>query len=224
MPAAASEFGDRYPAGSIRDGGHAQAVLKDADAEMARIAQSAKSQDAECLRGFFVNSCRDDVRREKELAEREVRRVRVEARDVQRRIEAERVAKRRADDEATRASDDAQRPQKESKTRDAAKALEADVKRRDAIAARDGAPAQAGKAQSGEKDRTRQSPSRLTAEERAENARKFQQKQEQAQRRAQEQEAKLKQNEQRRAEKRKQIEEQEAAREEVRKKAAESIK
>ena len=110
-------------------------MLKDADAEMARIAQSAKARDAECLRGFFVNSCRDDVRREKELAEREVRRVRVEARDVQRRIEAERVAKRRAEDEAARAAEDAQRPQKEAKAHDAAKAREAEVQ-----AARDDGP------------------------------------------------------------------------------------
>ncbi len=224
MPVVAQDFGARYPAGSIRDAVQAQIVLREADAEMTRISQSAKARDAECLRGFFVNSCRDDVRREKELAEREVRRVRVEARDVQRRIEAERVAKRRADDEAARAVEDAQRPQKESKARDAAKAREADVKRREAIAAKDGTPAQAGRTQSGEKDRPRQPPSRLTAEERAENARKFQQKQEQAQKRAQEQEAKLAQNEQRRAEKRNQIEEKEAAREEVRKKAAESIK
>ena len=46
----------------------------------------------------------------------------------------------------------------------------------------------------------------MTAEERAENVRKFQQKQEQAQKRAQEQETKRIENEQRRAEKRKQIE------------------
>ena len=77
LPVAASDFGARYPAGSIRDAEQAQAVLKEADAEMTRIGQSAKERDAECLRKFLVNSCRDDVRREKQLAEREVRRVRV---------------------------------------------------------------------------------------------------------------------------------------------------
>lgn len=223
-PVAAEDFGARYPVGSIRDGVQAQVVLKEADAEMTRIAQNAKARDAECLRGFFVNSCRDDVRREKELAEREVRRVRVEARDVQRRIEAERVAKRRSDDEAPRRAEDAQRPQKELEARDAAKAREAEAKQREALATKGGASAQAGQVLGGEQDRPHQPQSQLTAEERAENARKFQQKQEQAQKRAQEREAKRSESEQRRAEKRKKIEEQEAAREEIRKKAAESIK
>ena len=218
-PVAAQDFGARYPAGSIRDGEQAQTVLKEADAEMARIAQSAKARDAECLRGFFVNSCRDEVRRQKELAEREVRRVRVEARDVQRRIETERVAKRRSDEEASRAAEDAQRPQKESKAREAAAAREATAKQREALAKKGGAPAQAS-----EQDPLHHTPARMTVDERAENVRKFQQKQEQAQKRAEAQEAKRIENEQRRVEKRKQIEQQEAAREEIRKKAAESIK
>lgn len=222
-PVAASDFGTRYPAGSIGDGLQAQVVLKEADAEMARIAQRAKARDAECLRGVLVNSCRDDARREKELDEREVRRVRVEARDVQRRIEAERAAKRRSDEQTARAAEDAQRPQKPSEARDAAKAREAAATQRD-LSTKSVAPAQADQVQSKEPDRPQPPPPRLTAEERAENAHKFQQKQEQAQKRALEQEVKRKENEQRRAEKRKQIEEQEAAREEIRKKAAESLK
>lgn len=217
-PVAAQDFGARYPAGSIRDGEQAQVVLKEAHAEMTRIAQSAKARDAECLRGFFINSCRDEVRRQKELAEREVRRVRVEARDVQRRIEAERVAKRRSDEEAAHAAEDAQRLHKESKAREAALAREAAAKQREALAAKDGAPAKAS-----EQARAPHTP-RMTADERAENVRKFQQKQEQAQKRAVEQEAKRIENEQRRVEKRKQIERQEAAREEIRKKAEESIR
>ena len=223
MPAVAQDFGARYPAGSIRDEAQAGAVLKEADAEMARIARDASARDSECLRGFLVNSCRDDVRRDKELAEREVRRVRVEARDVQRRVEAERVAKRRADEQAERAIQDAQRPQQESRARDASKAREAYAKQRDVPAVKPGKGEPASEGKTGEKSRAVAQP-RMSAEERAENARKFQQKQEQAQKRAQEQESKRIENEQRRAEKRKQIEAREAAREEVRRKAAEVIK
>jgi colicin import membrane protein len=212
LPVAASDFGARYPAGSIRDAEQAQAVLKEADAEMTRIGQSAKERDAECFRKFLVNSCRDDVRREKQLAEREVRRVRVEARDLQRRIDAEEVAKQRADKAAALAAEEAKRAQNEDKTRDASKVREPQVKRPDSVAVKEGS--------SGPQPRQE----RLTAEERAENARKFQQKQEQAQKRAQEMEAERKENEQRRIEKRKQIEEREAEREAIRKKAAESIK
>ena len=63
---------------------------------------------------------------------------------------------------------------------------------------------------------------RLTAEQRAENVRKYQQKQAQAQKRAQEVEIERKENELRRAEKRKQVAQREAEREAIRKKAAES--
>jgi len=212
LPVAASDFGARYPAGSIRDAEQAQAVLKEADAEMTRIGQSAKERDAECLRKFLVNSCRDDVRREKQLAEREVRRVRVEARDLQRRIDAEKVAKQRADNAAALAAEETKRAQNEEKARDASKGREPQVKRPDSVAVKEGSPGP----QPGQE--------KLTAAERAENARKFQEKQEQAQKRAQEMEVERKENEQRRIEKRKQIEEREAEREAIRKKAAESIK
>ena len=223
MPAVAQDFGARYPAGSIRDDAQARAVLNEADAEMARIARDASARDNECLRKFLVNSCRDDVRREKELAEREVRRVRVEARDVQRRIEADRVAKRRADEQAARAVEDAQRPQKEARALEDASAREAGAKERGVQSAKPEKADRGGEGKAGDQGRSSAQP-RMTAEERAENVRKFQQKQEQAQKRAQEQEAKRAENEQRRAEKRKQVEAQEAAREEIRKKAAESIK
>ena len=217
LPAAASDFGARYPAGSIVDAAAAQAALKDADAEMAEIARRAKTRDAECYRGFFVNSCRDDVRREKELAEREVKRVRVEAGDLQRRIDAEQVAKQRADREAARAVKDAQRPQKEQEARAAAKAREAEAKERAPTATKKSAPPTTGQAKSGAPQE------RLTAAERAENVRKYEQKQAQALKRAQEVEVERKENELRRVEKRKQVEQREAEREAIRKKAAESI-
>jgi len=224
LPVTASDFGARYPAGSIRDAEQAQAVLKEADAEMARIGQSAKERDAECLRGLLVNSCRDDVRREKALAELEVRRVRVEARDLQRRIDAEKVAKRRADKAAALAAEEAKRPQSEEKARAASKAREPQPKRLDPAATKEGSPASIGGAQNAEPHGRQPGQDKLTAAERAENARKFQQKQEQAQKRAQEMEVERQENEQRRIEKRKQIEQREAEREAIRKKAAESLK
>jgi colicin import membrane protein len=224
FPVAASDFGTRYPAGSIRDEKQAQAALKEADAEMTRIGQSAKERDAECLRKFLVNSCRDDVRREKQLAEREVKRVRVEARDLQRRIDAEKVGKQRADKAAALAAEEAKRAQNEGKPRDASKVREPQVKRPDSVAVKEGSPASASRAQNAEPHGPQPGQEKLTAAERAENARKFQEKQEQAQKRAQEMEVERKENEQRRIEKRKQIDEREAEREAIRKKAAESIK
>lgn len=205
VPAAASDFSARYPAGSVRDAKQAQAALKDADAEMARIASRAGSREAECYKGILVNSCRDDVRREKELAERDVRRVRVEARDLQRRLDAEELAKRRAEKSAASAAKEAGKPTGQRPARAAP-----------APATRDPSSEAAGGA-----ERPRPAQEKLSAAQRAENARKFQQKQAQAAKRAQEREDERTTNEERRAAKRKQIEQREAEREEVRRKAAE---
>ena len=205
LPAAASDFSARYPAGSVRDAQQAQAALKDADAEMAHIASHATSREAECYRGILVNSCRDDVRREKELAEREVRRVRVEARDLQRRLDAEDLAKRRAEKSAASAAKEAGKPTEQKPARAAP-----------APATRDPNGQAAG---GGERPRPTQE--KLSAAQRAENARKFQQKQAQAAKRAQEREDERTKNEERRAEKRKQMEQREAEREAIRRKAAE---
>ncbi len=220
LPAAASDFGARHPAGSIRDEVQAQVALKDADAEMARIGQSALSDEAACYRRFFVNSCRDIVRREKELAEREVKRVQLEAHDLQRRLDAEDVARRRAADARTRAAEDAQRPQREEAARAASQAREADLKPQSQgeAAQRDRSGALRGD------DRQPSLQDRLSTEERAENVRRYQQKQAQAEKRAQEKEAERKKNEQRRAEKHKETERREAEREAVRQKAAQALK
>jgi len=218
---AESDFGHRFPAGSIREPAAAQQALKDADAEMVRIAQNAKLREAECYRGFFVNSCREDVRREKLLSEREVDRVRVEARDFGRRIEAERTAKRQAERAQARTTADTRRPAKEQAERAAAALRETEVKQRDAgESGSDAAVLKPGR----DADAARPRGDRLTAAERAENVRKFQQKQDHARARAQESEAEQKQSAQRRAQKRKQIAQREAEREELRKRATEVIK
>jgi colicin import membrane protein len=218
LPAAASDFNARYPPGSIHDAAAAQAALKDADAEMARISQDAKARDAECYRRLLVNACRDDVRREKELAEREVKRVRLEANDLRRKLDAEQVAKRRAEEAAARAAEDAERARKAAASRAEYEAREAEVKRRQEEAKANGT------ASKGAQSAPAPSKDRLTAAERAENARQYEEKQAQAAKRAQEVEARQKENEQRRAEKRKQSEQREAEREAIRKKAAEASK
>ena len=219
LPAAASDFSARYPAGSIGDDAAAQAALKEAEREMARISQSFKERDAECYRRFLVNSCRDDVRREKELAEREVKRVQLEANDLRRKLHAERAAKRRAEQAEAQAVEDAERQRKNAASRAEIEAREAQIKQRDAAAGGSDRKAAAPNAQ------TRQPQGdRLTAAERAENVRRYEEKQREAAKRAQEVEARRKDNEQQRAENRKQAAQREAEREAIRKKAAEALK
>ena len=97
LPASASDFGVRYPAGSISDAARAETALREADAEESRIERDSKAREAECHKEFLVNRCRDTVRRDKLSAEREVRRVRVEAHDLQRRLKAEAATRSRAE-------------------------------------------------------------------------------------------------------------------------------
>jgi len=224
LPAVASDFGARYPVGSIQDVARAQAALKDADAELNSIDRAAKSRDAECLRGLLVNSCRDDVRREKELSEREVRRVRVEARDLQRRIDAEESAKRRADQAAARELKDSKRPKPASAAIAAAGADRIEARDESAASKESAVPGSKGLQQPAERAAAHPAPPKLSAAERASNAQKFQQKQLRAQQRAQEQELERIERETRRAEKRKQTDRREAEREALRKRAAESIR
>lgn len=232
LPAAATTFSARYPAGSITSASQADAALKDADAEMKRVQQDAQSRDAACYRGLLVNSCREDVRRDKQLAEREVRRVQLEARELQRRLEAEAVTKRRAAEAETQAAKDAERSRKKEAVRSDQTAREAKLKQRDDAARADSgadSPATVGdlpkKNMKGTPSKSAQpprspSPDTLTAAERADNARKFEQKQAEAAERAREQQAQREKNEQRRAEKRKEMEQREAEREALRQKAA----
>ena len=97
FPAFGSEFGTRYPTGAIKDRAQAEQALREADTEAARIEREAAAREAECHQRFLVNQCRDAVRRDTLIAEQELRRVRVEAHDLQRKLDAEEAARKRAE-------------------------------------------------------------------------------------------------------------------------------
>ena len=224
LPALASQFGDRYPVGSIQDTARAEQALRDADAEAERIERNARSRETECLKGFFVNRCREDVRRDRIEDERELRRVRVEAHDLQRKIEAQEGARKRAE-AAARAerAPDAGSPKEPRPTRTP------EATTRGAPAAPAISPEEAVRNREAYERRVTEKRKEAADEaarapERAENVREYREKQEAAAERARQQEAERKKSEERRAERRKQIEDQEAQRAEVRRKAEEAAK
>jgi len=209
LPAFGSDFGDRYPAGTIRDRSRAEQALREADAEAARIDREAAARDAECHRRFLVNQCRDEVRRHTLLAERELRRVRVEAHDLQRKLDAEEAARKRAESPAP-----------------PAKALPAP---REPPRSREIPPDEAARNRADyekrlEEKRKAAAEEQARAAERAANVRAYEEKQAEAARRAKEKEAERKKNEERRAERHKQAEAREAQREELRRKAEAAAK
>jgi colicin import membrane protein len=204
LPALGSEFGDRYPSGGIGDRARAEQALREADAEAARISREAAAREAECYKGILVNQCRDEVRRDKLLAEGELRRVRVEARDFQRKLDAEEAARKRAESPAP-----SPKPAPGKREPPSSGAIPPDE------AARNRAEYE----KRVEDKRKAAAEEQARAPERAANAREFEAKQAEAERRAKEKEAERRKNEARRAERRKQAENKEAQREELRKKA-----
>lgn len=224
LPAVASEFGDRYPTGAIKDRAQAERALLEGDAEAARIEREGKARDAECYKRFLVNRCREEVRRDTLAAERELRRVRVEAHELQRQVEAQESARKR--------TESAERP---GKTADDGPVGASRAGPTPSPATR-GAPS-AGGITPEEAARNREAYEKRVAErqkksaeeaaraaEGADNAAQYREKQAQAAERARQKEEERKKNEARRAERRKQIEAQEAQRAEVRRKAEEAAK
>jgi hypothetical protein len=107
--ARAEDFATRYPAGSITTREQADAVIKAAREEEDRQKKLFDARDAECYRAILVNDCREKVRRERELARREVQRAELEAKDTKRRLDQEDLARRRAEEERQRAAQEAGR-------------------------------------------------------------------------------------------------------------------
>lgn len=208
--AGASEFGRRFPTGSITDRAGAQQALREAEAEEARVARDFAAREAECYQAFLVNRCREEVRRDRLDAERELRRVKVEANDLQRKLDAQDAAKKRTETaerpaKAPQASDGKPRPGREIPPEEAAR-NRAEYEKRIADHAKQQAEEQA------------------RAVEHADNARQYRDKQAEADRRAKVKEEERRKNEERRAERRRKVESQEAQREEVRRKAEEAAR
>jgi hypothetical protein len=209
LPVFGSEFGDRYPSGTIKDRAQAEQALRDADAETARIEREAAAREAECHKQFLVNKCREDVRRDTLTAERELRRIRVEAHDLQRKLDAEAAARKRAEP-----TEPVPRPTPASREPPTSREIPPDEAARNRAAYEKRV----------EEKRRAAADEQARAPERAANAREFEQKQAEAERRATEKDAERKKNEVRRAERRKQAEAKEAQREEVRRKAEAAAK
>jgi len=192
---AAQDFGARFPAGSVKAREQASQALEAVETEYARLKAEFDARDAQCYREILVNDCREKVRRDRELARRDVHRVELEAKDTRRRLDHEELLQKRAEQEKKQAAEAEARRVKEEKSRS--------------------------EAQQRQQKATDASQGSLTAEE-IENAAEYQKKQEEAAKRAEVSAAERKRREQRRAERKKELERKEADREAIRKRAEEA--
>jgi colicin import membrane protein len=224
-PATATEFGVRYPSGSITEPAQAESALREAEAEQIRIERDHAERDADCHTRFLVNRCREQARRDRLLAESELRRVRLEARDLQRRLQAEEAARKRAEAAAGDGAARPPSPAKEGATPREPRPRQAEPTTGGSRISPDDAARNRAAHEQRIADREQEAArERARAEERAENVRRHEEKQAEAARRADRSEAERKENEARRAERRRRLEEKEAQREELRRRTEEAAK
>jgi hypothetical protein len=210
VPCMASDFSDRYPAGSLKTREDSQAALAAARAETARTEQEFETREAECYRGVLVNDCREKARKDRDRAQRDIRRVEVEARDLDRRLNAEEHEQRRAKAAAQ---------PRDKPTESKAAESKAAKPREKLISAEQAARNRADYDARQQEHAAREAERSADASRRAANKAEYERKQAEAAKHAQEQEIERKRREERRAQRQQSLARQEAAREAVRAKA-----
>jgi hypothetical protein len=226
LPALAqtAAFGERFPAGSIGTRSQADAAIAAASAEESRLAREFDARDAECLTRFLVNDCKEKVRRERELALRDVRRVELEARDTRRRLDQEDLARRRAEQAQAEAAEAQARRDREA----AAAASQRERQQKATEAAKPALTEDEAARNRAEFERKQQEHAARLAKEQqaagepARNAEEYQRKQAEAAKRAEASAAERKRREDKRAERKRELAQKEAEREAIRKRAADA--
>lgn len=221
---AAQDFGSRFPAGSITTREQASQALSAAEKEYARVQMEFDARDAQCYREILVNDCRSKVRRDRELARREVRRVELEAKDTQRRLDHEDLMRRRAEQDKQQAAEAEARRAQEAKSRSAAEQRQqkADETSKGTLTPEEVERNRAEYERKQKEHAARLAKEQQEAAQRAQNAAEYQKKQEEAAKRAEVNAAERKRREERRAERKKELERKEADREAIRKRAEEA--
>jgi hypothetical protein len=224
--AQADDLSTRYPAGSITTREQVRAALDAAAQEHARLNKDFAERDAACYSKFLVNDCRSAVRRERELARRQVNQVELEAKETRRRLDQEDAARRRAEQDKQQAIEDEGRAAREARAQAQAKQRQDNA----LAAARKGlTPEEEASNRAAFERKQTEHAERLAKEqagapERSQNAAAYEQKQADAAKRAEASAAEAKRRQTRRAERKVEQEKKEAEREAIRQRAEEAAK
>lgn len=201
QPEAGTSLAERHPDGSIRsrdDIAAARAAAREAELQAQATWQA---REAECYSSFFVNGCLETARRAHRDAEREVRRVRVEANTLERQLDARARAEAREGQAPAESAE--QRAARESRARDdwqarqqGAEAAAAERAQRE----QDAAARRAAQAERESEAAAREARRAAAASQRVESARQYDERQRRAAEHARKKEAERVANERRRAE------------------------
>lgn len=208
-----------YPAGSITSRELADRALTDSTRAEQAVQAAFAAQRVRCADVFLVNHCLDAARRVARDGEREIRRVGLEAHDLQRHLAAQEHARSRAEEQRREAADELQRPEREREARAAAQAREDNAAARAQDARQDPVAAAQARADSDAKlrthDRDLEAKDAVRRRQEADSVRAFDEKQTQAAEYAQTRARDKAANEKRRAERKTERDAQEAAQPQV---------
>lgn len=203
----AQRLGQEFPPGSITTKEIAERALSGSEEVHRRLQLDFEGQRQHCANVFLVNHCLDSARQVQRNGEREVRRITLEAHDLQRQLDARAHAESRAADLRRQAEEDLQRPERERQAMLAAQAREQNAAARAQDALHDQETAAKAQAQSQQRQHDQAADvahkEALRPQQEAEASRAFKEKQEQAaayaQTRAQDREANAKRRAERQA-------------------------
>jgi len=120
----AQQLGKRYPPGSIATREMAERAISDASSVQNQLQREFTAQRLHCEHVFFVNRCLGEAHRVQRAGETEVRRITLEAHDLQRHLDAHDRAEAREAEVRREATDELQRAERERQAMQASQARE----------------------------------------------------------------------------------------------------
>lgn len=116
-----ADLAARYPAGTITTGEVAQKALSDAAAAQAAIDAQYSAEKIRCTHVILMTECQTNALHAHMLGQERIRRVEVQAHDLQRKLAAQQRASQREAEVEQQRKDEAERPAKEDAAHRAAK-------------------------------------------------------------------------------------------------------
>ena len=180
----AQELAKRYPPGSITTRELAERAISDASSVNGQLQREFTAQRLRCEHVFFVNRCIGEAHRVQRAGETQVRRITLEAHDLQRHLDAHDRAEAREAELRREAAEELQRPEHERQAMQATQTREQGAQTRDNDALRTQQKAEQASRTSQQRQHDQEAESArkdaLRPQQESESLREFQQKQEQA--------------------------------------------
>lgn len=178
------QLAKRYPPGSITTRELADRALSDASSIHSQLEREFTAQRLHCEHVFFVNHCMGEAHRVQRTGETEIRRITLEAHDLQRHLDARDRAQAREAELRREATEELQRPERERQAMQAAQSRQqgAQTRAEDALRTQQNAEQASRASEQRQRDQEAELARKdaLRPQQEAESLHEFQQKQEQA--------------------------------------------